>query len=347
MMLPATPSGKIKFKKYKTPPMPQYPVIDEVVMPDKQIVERIPHVKFHTYLTLWSADKYLAKQKMPALPIMKTLLNPVKTAAPEQMTVLTAGSAFNVEHEDAKETSLAIYFTDGKGKLFTTSPLIRLIEPTENKEIKQFFRTCSPGGEPDAQTNIPAGKYNMVITRKNKMMLQDVEIMPNKKNKVYVKVKPCSLTFEYAGQPGRPVKEFVATVTERNVPNGKVITQKCTEELPYNPANYHIVVNTRPEMVFNVDLDFDEEKPLVIFPAGFAKFTTSLPLRDIKLSVQQGEKFFNFFSLDMNDPSKTHFQLQPGVYQAIYQKGPANYSTTQKVVTFTIMSNEETEVILK
>ena len=96
-----------------------------------------------------------------------------------------------------------------------------------------------------------------------------------------------------------------------------------------------------------MDLDFDEEKPLVIFQAGFAKFTTSLPLRDIKLSVLQGEKFLNFYSLDMNDPAKAHFQLQPGTYQAIYQKGPANYSSTQKVVTFTIISNEETEVILK
>ena len=179
------------------------------------------------------------------------------------------------------------------------------------------------------------------------MMMKNIEIVQNKRNKVIIKVNPCSLTFEYAGAPNRPVKEFSAVVTERNVPNGKIINQKCTEELQYGPANYHIVVNTLPEMVFNVDLDFDEEKPLIIYQPGFAKFTTDLKIPRIKLYVQQDDKFLNFYSLDMNDPNKNHFQLEPGTYQAYYDKVPSGYSSSQKVVNFTIMSNEETEVILK
>jgi hypothetical protein len=97
--------------------------------------------------------------------------------------------------------------------------------------------------------------------------------------------------------------------------------------------------------VRNVDLDFDAETVITIPQPGFAKFTPNGNATSISLYQRLGDKFLNFYTIDINDPRTKHLNMQPGEYQVHYQKGP-KYGAEQ-VQQFIIKANQETEVILK
>jgi hypothetical protein len=172
-----------------------------------------------------------------------------------------------------------------------------------------------------------------------------VEIQQNKHNKVYVKVKDFTLFFRYEGAPNRPVKEFTATVIQRNVTNGKIVMQRCSERLEYEPGNYHIVVNTFPEEVFNADLD-DLSRGLTIAQPGFVKFTSEVNTNTIALYKELGDKFLQFATLNLSDPKTQHLQMQPGKYQVHYNNGQTKFAASERVITFIVKSTLDTEVVL-
>ena len=224
---------------------------------------------------------------------------------------------------------------------------MQVVEPISNKVIKKFYRTVDAAGEPDPQTNIPTGTYDIAVTGSRSLIIHDVDIVKDKKNKLIIKVKRTSLSFAYQDAPKRPVTEFAATVTERDKPNGRVVTQKCTEQITYEPGNYHVVINTFPQNVRNLNLDLDAEMVITIPQPGFAKFTAGPDTRVAALYMKDGDKFLPFYTLNLNDTASQHLQIQPGEYQAHYRKGPGRMTADEKVVMFLIKATEETEVILK
>ncbi len=279
---------------------------------------------------------------IPALPPVKVEIvadKPAPEKAPKH--------EFKVETTDDKETTVSVYFTNGKGKYYTTSPQVVLLDPATKKPVRKFFRTVDPTGNPDPQTGIPAGVYDLTLTVRPDYLLTGIQVLPNKNNKVTVTVKSTSLSFAYENAPKRPVKEFMAVVTERTKEHGRVQDQKCIEAILYEPGNYHIEINTFPQDVRNVDLDFDGETVITIEQPGFAKFTGDGKIKSVTLFRQYGNKYLGFYTLELKDPKSQHLQIQPGEYQVHYQKGPAVGYAAEQVLQFHIKPNEETEIILK
>jgi hypothetical protein len=221
-----------------------------------------------------------------------------------------------------------------------------LLDPYTGNMVKRFYRMVDGDGNPDPQLNIPAGDYNLTFSETRSMVVNNVKVEANKKNKIYITVNKASLTFEYIGAPGRPVKEFSAIVTQRNRANGTVTQQKCTDRLEYEPENYHVEINTFPLDIRNIDLDFDE-KVIRIAQPGFVKFVPEEGMNSVTLYEQFGDKFRSFSTIKLSDPVSKHLQIQPGRYEAHYHKGPGGSYASEKVVIFLVKATEETVGELK
>lgn len=298
--------------------------------------------------TFFDAD--LKPLKLSAPPQLKPLAvttpntNPVK---PAPKTPPAKTGEYTVNHEDASETTLEVYLTNGKGKFYSTTPQVILTDPETNKELKKFYRFVDAAGNPDPITNLPAGIYDLSIVGRDDL-LAHVDMQPGKKTKVYIKVKNFSLYFYYKNAPDRPVTEFKALVIQRNTENGKQIVQKCTERLEYEPGNYHIQISTFPEDVRNIDLDAESAGGIAIEQPGFLKITPEVKTNSVTLWQQSGERFLSFYTLELNNPNShsDHLQIQPGHYQVQYSNGTTNLSSSNRVISFEIKSNQETEVKL-
>ena len=285
----------------------------------------------------------------PPPPLTKVTTTSVSStkpsfAAPGVKPGITSG--YTVEALEAKETSVMVYFTNGHGKFYTSTPQVVLVEPYTNKIIKKFYRTVDPAGVPDPQKDVPTGTFNIAISDKRNLVLHDVEIAPNKLNKIIVKLKNCSLTFEYEGAPTRPVSEFIATVIQRNEANGKVTNQKCTQKLEYEPGNYHLVIHSYPEDIRNVDLDFDDTKVITLAQPGYVKFTTTMKNRKLNFFKPVNDRFLQFDTKNSGDTILHRLQIQPGQYQVRYLKDPTKPYSKETIIPFAIKSNDTTFVEL-
>lgn len=288
-------------------------------------------------------DHEFKQRKLPPMPVFKQDAA-IAAKQPETGEKTVESSTESV---DAPESSLEVYFTNGKGKFFTTTPQIMMMDPVAHKMVKRFYRTVDANGQPDPMTNLPVGTYDLTLSARSNLVVHNVIIEPGKKKKVIVTVRNASISFAYENSSKRPVKEFEAIVIERNTPNGRVQKQKCTDLLEYEPGNYHIEINTFPKDVRNVDIDFDETVIQIPQP-GFAKFVSSDgKVSSVMLYQRLGDKFMSFHTLNLNDPASKHLQIQPGEYQAHYQKGANNLHMTEQVVQFVIKSAQDTEVMLK
>ncbi len=292
-------------------------------------------------------------RKLPAMPPLKLDVEPLPVAAKPKPKPVTGKveapigkpAEYKVEVEDAKETTVEIYFTNGNGKFYATTPQVLLLEPGTGKLLKRFYRMVDADGNPDPQTNIAPGEYTLAFSETKSLTVNNVSVVENKRNKIIVTVNKASLSFQYANNIPRPVTEFAAKVIERNKTNGKIVDQPCTERLEYEPGNYHVIINTFPQDVRNLDLDFDE-KVIKILQPGFAKFVSEPEMTSVTLYQRLGDKFLSFHTMSLRDPEAQHLRIQPGEYQAHYHKGPGGARASEKVVVFIVKPTEETEVIL-
>lgn len=326
-------------------------IVDERPLPER--IDRLPLAR-KTISTLYVMDgdgSIMRPRRVPPQPAYKSEELPVVKAT---VPTKPAGVAkplpgkeakFTVETEDAEQTTVQVYFTNGHGKFYVSTPQVVLLDPVTGNMVKRFYRMVNDAGEPDPQTNIPPGTYNMTFSESRSLVVNNLTIQPNKKNKVIVTVEKASLSFEYIGNESRPVKEFRATVTQRNRTNGSITTQRCDEKLAYEPENYHVEINTFPLDIRNLDLDFDE-KVIRIAQPGFARFAAMTGATSVTLYEQFGDKYRPFHTFPVSDPSLGHLQIQPGKYEAhFHMDGPPG--TPEKVVVFFVKATQETVVELK
>jgi len=341
---PRTVAGMGRFEPViveEIPPRPAPETITRLSTPPKRLIN---------LFVLDGDGSILRPRKVPPMPALKydePPAKPVVTKPTEVGKPLPGKEAeFKVETEEAEQTTVQVYFTNGHGKFYTTTPQVVLLDPVTGNMVKRFYRMVDGDGNPDPQLNIPPGHYNLTFSETRSVVVNNVVVEANKKNKIVITVNKASLSFEYAGDRGRPVKEFAAIVTQRNRPNGTVTSQKCTERLEYEPENYHVEINTFPQDIRNLDLDFDE-KVITIPQPGFAKFVADESMTSVTLYEQLGDKFRSFSTLKLSDPALQHLRIQPGKYEAHYHKGPGGSFASEKVVTFLIKAKEETVVELK
>lgn len=330
------------------PPPPVEAPVEPVVVRKKEKISRLQTIQVETRRSIFLVDERdILPRKVPPLPRVKVdipkttvaKITPASDALPFKTT------PFKVDVQDANETSVEVYLTDGHGKYYSSTPQMLLLEPGTNKVVKTFYRTVDAGGNPDPLTSLPAGTFNLSLSDKRTLGLSNVKIEKNKKNKITVTVPPASLSFAYADAPERPITEFVARVTERNKSQGRVQDQKCTQELEYADGNYHIMINTFPQIDRNTDIDFGETVITILQP-GFVKFVHDDKIQLVVLYDQEGDKFLPFHTIDLKDMSTQPLRIQPGAYQAHYHSGLGGQYASEKVVPFIVKATMETTVEL-
>lgn len=283
-------------------------------------------------------DKTAAPAAQP--PLRQQTRTPQETSPEKQQE-----TSFTAATEPAPETLLSIYFTDGKGKFYQSTPPVKVIDQQTRQQVKRFFRTTDPSGQPDPQ-ELPPGLYTILVGKKENLIVKDVRVLPGQKNKITVLSLKGTLAFGYEGTSGRKVSEFVAVV-KKNFEPGPLTQQRCDTELEYESGNYHVEINTLPVSRRNIDLEFGSSYRIDIPEPGFIQFTNTAPVGKVSLYFQLGDQFVRFYAIDLNgNRTQQKLRLQPGKYEVRYSKRPDIPVHREEVFTFNVRSNETTEMEL-
>lgn len=252
---------------------------------------------------------------------------------------------FVVKTEEAKESTLQVYFTNGQNKLYRTEPRMVIKDSKTGKEVKNVYRNVT-NGEPDP-IRLEPGTYDIVMPG-SKSKANGIIIEAGKNKKYYMRVGSGSLTFFYPTAPGRPVTEYRALVSKR-FKDGPVVNQNCNEELPYDPDNYHVEVNTLPPMMLNMDLEFNVTKVIPIKEAGTVQITNRNNMGKVQFWYEMADKtYVPFYEMMItgNIPMQ-QVNFLPGNYQVRYYKGRVDPLSKAEVKYFSISSNVTTNVELE
>jgi len=272
--------------------------------------------------------------KTPAKPVT------TKRTPPKPTTQVTL--PYTEISEDAKETSLQIHFTNGQGKVFLTEPKLEFLDSKTKKVIKTAYRNVT-AGQPDRIPMQP-GTYDISIPG-SKAKAENVVIEQGKNKKITIQISRGALAFYYPTAPDRPVKEYVALVSKRFEP-GPVVRQRCDEELPYDPANYHIEVNTLPPQMYYIDLDFNSVKLIEILEPGTVHITNASNYGKVQFWYQRGDSFVPFYEMNVSgNAAQQKVEFQPGKYQVRYSN-PGQPKLKPEIIVFNVKSNQVTSIEL-
>jgi hypothetical protein len=250
---------------------------------------------------------------------------------------------FVVKVEEAKESTLQIYFTNGQGRFYNTEPKM-LIKDSKTGKEKSIYRNVT-GGEPNP-IKLEPGTYDILIPG-SKSKASGIVMEPGKNKKYYIKVNNGSLSFYYPTAPDRPVKEFTALVSKRFEP-GPVVKQKCDTELPYEPTNYHIEINTLPIMILNVDLEFNKGTGISIPEAGTVQITNQNAVGKVQFWYQHGDTYVPFHEMMVQgNPDAQKVDFLPGLYQVRFYTGPVTPLAKAELIMFRVKSNMTTSIELQ
>lgn len=272
---------------------------------------------------------------------------PVTTRpAPRPQANQPVEAEFTATSEPARESSIEVYFTDGKGTFYHTSPELHANDPKTGATVKKFYRTVDPAGAPDAQLLQP-GTYNILVAGRSNLVAKNVELAPNEKKKVYIKVAKSTIRFRYEPNSKRPVTEFEALLSKLFQP-GPAIRQRCTAELEYEAGNYRIEINTQPVTRYSLEIEFNTSYDVTIPEPGFVQFTNRNAVGRVSLFRPMNDAFVRFLGTTVNgNPDEQKIQLQPGSYEAHWVKNPNLPYASESIVRFIVRSNNVTDVELQ
>lgn len=253
---------------------------------------------------------------------------------------------YSVTREEASETALTLFFTNGKGKYYETAPEIVLRDIRTNDPVYKFERNVDVYGKPRPEKEIPPGTYNLTITGKDGYMAPNIEVRAGENNKYELIVNDGSLGFTYNSNPDRPVKEFSARVGMA-FKRGAINQQLCSEIVSYPPGNYHIDINTNPITTRNVDLDFGVTVFLNIEEPGGIEVYNPSGYEQVQFYYQLGDQYQIFKPMNVTgNAAQQEFLIQPGRYKVAYIKNPRVPEPKPRIKEFVIKSNTITEVTL-
>lgn len=289
--------------------------------------------------------------KRPTQPVY-TKIEP--TPAPKGLTNTTVKDTppapkkvdYRIERVEAKETTVKIYFTNGRGKFYESAPDVVLSDPRTGKEVTKFQRTVDAVGNPRPQ-NVVSGTYNLTIPGKDNFIIENLEVRADQENKFLITVNQASLRFEYDDPKNKAVVEYAARVNKalrRSTP----VVQECTQELQYDPGNYHIELNTLPKKQFNVDLEFDAIVTIRIKRPGYLQIDNTNNLGTVELFYQLGDRFAPFYRMKINgNVSAQKLRLMPGPYKVVFFENAGKPNARKKMKDFFIKSDTITELYLQ
>ena len=276
-------------------------------------------------------------------PVLKPTLDP--TASLPDFKEQGNEAPFTSATQTDTITSVAVLFTNGKGKFYKSTPQVLLKHPKTGEVLRKFYRTTDARGNPDPQTT-EAGTYTLTITGQSNTVLRNVKIEEGVKNIITVVVGQGTLRFSYKNNPKRPVKEYQAIVNCRS-DYSPTIYQQCAETLVYEPGNYYVEINTLPTLRKNVDFEFGVITDIYIPEPGTLQFTNSNNFGKVALLFQSGDRFMEFKQVRIGGNLLTQkLELQPGAYQVLYYNSIGDRPKEIRIPFF-IKSNETVELELK
>ena len=276
-------------------------------------------------------------------PVLKPTLDP--TASLPDFKEQGNEAPFTSATQTDTITSVAVLFTNGKGKFYKSTPQVLLKHPKTGEVLRKFYRTTDARGNPDPQT-VEAGTYTLTITGQSNTVLRNVKIEEGVKNIITVVVGQGTLRFSYKNNPKRPVKEYQAIVNCRS-DYSPTIYQQCAETLVYEPGNYYVEINTLPTLRKNVDFEFGVITDIYIPEPGTLQFTNSNNFGKVALLFQSGDRFMEFKQVRIGGNLLTQkLELQPGAYQVLYYNSIGDRPKEIRIPFF-IKSNETVELELK
>jgi len=276
-------------------------------------------------------------------PILKPTIDP--TASLPDFKEQGNEAPFTSATQADTITSVAVLFTNGKGKFYKSTPQVLLKHPKTGEVLRKFYRTTDAKGNPDPQIT-EAGTYTLTITGQSNTVLKNVKVEEGKKNIITVVVGQGTLRFSYKNNPKRPVKEYQAIVNCRS-DYSPTIYQQCAETLVYEPGNYYVEINTLPTLRKNVDFEFGVITDIYIPEPGTLQFTNSNNFGKVALLFQSGDRFMEFKQVRITGNLLTQkLELQPGAYQVLYYNSIGDRPKEIRIPFF-IKSNETVELELK
>ena len=250
-----------------------------------------------------------------------------------------------VSREEAANTTLKIFFWDGKGKYYQTAPEIVLKDKNTGEDVFKFNRAVDVYGNPRPKEGVPVGNFDLTITGADGYSVP-VEIRPGETNTYKLTVHSASLSFYYRGNEDRPVKEFAARVN-KTLKRNAVTKQYCTDRLEYEPDNYHIEINTNPISVRNIDLEIGKVMAIALEEPGKVKIINPKGYKVTGFVYQLGERYKQFTPMNVTgDIIHQEFLIQPGRYKVGYNKTPDIPGSKPSVKEFVIKSNIIAEITL-
>ncbi|HLS71379.1 MAG TPA: VWA domain-containing protein [Chitinophagaceae bacterium] len=325
--------------------------IPVLIKPSKKSVQ-IAKVSFKTFtkplpkpLPLEEEEEEVAK----APPIPKKDLPPMAPAEPEKreqpLKQPEKISDVYIEKEDADKTYVQIYFTDGNGKFYWTQPRIKIHNANNNEEILSINRRVN--GQSPEKIEIAAGVYNFLVSE-SESSANNVTIEENKTNKVYIRVSRGSLAFYHPEEPDIAITQYTALVSKRFDRGSPVVQHPTDTVLPYDPANYHIEINTLPPLMYNIDLNFTSLKMVAIPQPGYIQITNSAPAGHIEFWFRRGGRYLHFHDMQITGNLEDQIrEFLPGHYQIRFYRG-ARYSGGQpEIIPFSIKRKETVSLEVK
>lgn len=275
--------------------------------------------------------------------VLKPILKPIVKAADKPIEKKVA-TPFIVQKTPSAQTEVEVYFTDGNGKFYSTTPQILLSDTKTGKDVHTFYRMVNPEGNPDP-VKVPSGIFNLSVVGSDRTFLQSVEIAPNMVNKITITVAGGSLQFVWkTGNTKKPVRPYQAQVKRNFVPQ-PMVTQDCDTVLPYPPGNYHIEINTLPVTVRSLDLNFGATAIIPIEVPGVVQIMNTENLGKVTFYYPLGDKYIRFWQANVSgNPASQAVELKPGPYEVHYN---LVQGLPEKVMKFQIKSDETTIIELK
>jgi len=242
---------------------------------------------------------------------------------------------------DQEPGTMQVYLTNGKGKYYNSSPKIIIKNNTTGQIAYEGNREVSQG-QPMPIT-LPDGHYTVTFALSGRSA--PVVIEKGKNKRVEVVVGNGNIAFAYTGTNEIP-QGYVATISKRFEP-GDIITHPSEIKLQYEPANYHIEINTLPILMYNVDVEADGLVLVNIPRPGHVQIMNEEELGRIEFWHVLAGQTYRFYEMSIyGDVEYQQVEFRPGKYEVRYPFVTSGGERVMKVKTFNLESKQQLKLLL-
>lgn len=224
-------------------------------------------------------------------------------------------TAYSIERTDTTGTYLQIYFTDGAGKFYNAKPMVALVDPNTNQNIKTFMRDVYENGEPKPVKFDMDGVFDVSVLSQRDIVLNNVPIEKNKLNKVILKVTKGSLIFTYQNNRKRPVDKIVKVRRIFSKVKEQSVSYNASEQRTFESGEYEIELYILPKYVLHTEVSFGAITEVQLPQEGALQINSVDTTKEVKLYWQTMDEYEEFMTRKIsNNMAENKIVVRPGYY---------------------------------